>query len=64
MTYDELFAKLQDAEQHILYLQDCIEAADTGVNKEGYDVVQQLMAIRRHAANRGLYKLQYAHSQE
>ena len=62
--YETTWLKLQEAERHILYLEDCVQAADTGVNREGYDVNQQLMAVRRHSANRGLYKIQHAHLDE
>lgn len=59
--YEGAFLQLQEAERYILYLQDSVEAASTGINKEGYSVEQQLLAIKRHAANRGLYKIQHEH---
>jgi hypothetical protein len=57
MTYEELYQQLCKAEQHIVYLEQCIRAASTGMLPENADVRQQMLAITYHQLKNGLHKI-------
>ncbi len=45
-TYAELYASLRTAELHILYLEECLQAASQGVVTRPNDYRQQMYAIK------------------